>query len=91
MMNIVERLLDVGAGWMEIASKPHSREDDKEIAEALGWRVSKDPWWNVKADGSLSQPGDEWCVRRDGRFDIPCNEPLPIFTAEILDNERRLK
>lgn len=52
-MNIIPEILDVGAGWMEIASKPHSREDDKEIAKALGWRVSKDDWWNVKQDGTI--------------------------------------
>lgn len=86
-MNIIPELLDVGAGWMEIASKPHSREDDKEIAKALGWRVSKDDWWNVKQDGTIYPPGDEWCVRRDGRLDIACNEALPVFTPEILEAE----
>jgi hypothetical protein len=57
-----------------------SRQDDKRIAESLGWRVSFDPWWNWHPGPRFDPPGDEWCVRRDGRLDRPCNESLPHFS-----------
>jgi hypothetical protein len=63
-----------------------SREQDAAIAEAKGWRVSRDPWWNWHHSddppGFYFDPeGDEWCIRRDGRKDIPCNEALPNFSV----------
>ena len=66
----------------EVAGAPFlpSREIDADIGRALGWRVSEDPWWNVNKDGSESAPGDELCIRRDGRKDVACNEALPPFT-----------
>jgi hypothetical protein len=56
------------------------RERDREIAEARGWRVSRDPWWNWHPGPRFDPPGDEWCIRKDGRKDLPCNEALPHFT-----------
>lgn len=72
--------------WVELLEqKPeHGRGLDIEIAQALGWRVSKDPWWNWHPGPVFDPPGDEWCIRRDGRNDVPCNEALPVFTAEML-------
>lgn len=68
-----------------------SREDDKRIAEGMGWRVSHDPWWNWHKKEEppgfyFDPPGDEWCIRRDGRNDLPCNEALPHFTLETVGN-----
>lgn len=68
-------------------AKGRDRETDIAIGRALGWRVSRDEWWNWKGqDPETGAPiydpeGDEWCIRRDGRCDVPCNEPLPNFTA----------
>lgn len=65
-----------------------NRRVDQDIAEYLGWRVSRDPYWNYfeNAHGGgpiYSPPGDELCISRDGRNDIPCDEALPAFTASI--------
>jgi hypothetical protein len=62
--------------------KTHTRFQD--VARSLGWRVSRDPYWNWhKKDEAPSfyfdPSGDEWCIRRDGRTDLPCNEALPSF------------
>lgn len=60
---------------------------DAEIGRALGWRVSRDEWWNWRGQDPKTgapiydPPGDEWCIRKDGRRDTPCNEPLPDFTS----------
>lgn len=70
--------------WIPQVSGDHSRQTDKEIAESLGWRVSRDPWWNWHPGPRFDPPGDEWCIRKDGRKDIPCNEALPVFTPAIL-------
>lgn len=61
------------------------RRVDVEIGRALGWRVSHDDWWNwkghVEGRGPIyDPPGDAWCIRRDARNDLPCNEALPTFT-----------
>lgn len=56
------------------------RRLDVKIGEALGWRVNSDEWWNWKAPGEFDPPGDAWCIRRDARRDVPCNEHLPTFT-----------
>ena len=58
------------------------RDLDRAAAEALGWRVSRDPWWNWHEGPVYDPPGDEWCIRKDGRNDVPCDEALPHFTAE---------
>jgi len=60
-----------------------SRELDAKVAEAIGWRASHDPWWNWHEGPRYDPPGDEWCIRRDGRNDLACNEALPAFTASI--------
>lgn len=60
-----------------------SRDLDRACAEALGWRVSHDEWWNWHPGPVYDPPGDAWCIRKDGRNDLPCNEALPHFTAEI--------
>lgn len=57
------------------------REVDAAIARALGWRVSQDHWWNWHPGPRFDPPGDEWCIRKDGRADIPCNEALPHFSS----------
>ncbi len=72
-------------------SEGRDRYLDMEIGRALGWRVSKDDWWNHRGnrpDGSpiYDPPGDEYCIRKDGRPDIPCNEALPDFTAMPKDD-----
>jgi hypothetical protein len=75
------------APWIEVIARQgegHSRQLDKEIAEALGWRVDNDPWWNWHQGPRFDPPGDEWCIRKDGRLDRPCNEALPRFTVEML-------
>jgi len=59
-----------------------NRQIDRQCAEILGWRVSRDEWWNWHPGPVYDPPGDEWCIRRDGRNDVPCNEALPRFTAE---------
>ena len=61
------------------------RQIDVEIGRAIGWRVSHDDYWNwrgyVEGKGPLyDPPGDAWCIRRDARPDVPCNEHLPEFT-----------
>ena len=61
------------------------RRIDVKIGRALGWRVSQDGYWNwqgyVPGKGPVfDPPGDEWCIRRDARRDVPCNESLPTFT-----------
>ena len=71
----------------EAEGRSHKRVVDVEIAQALGWRVGNDPWWNWHPGPRYDPPGDEWCIRRDGRNDRPCNEALPHFTAAILRNE----
>jgi len=70
---------------MERRGETTSRETDREIALALGWRVSHDPWWNWHPGPRFDPPGDEWCIRRDARNDVPCNEGLPHFTTKILN------
>lgn len=65
------------------------RELDAACAEALGWRVGRDPWWNWHPGPVFDPPGDEWCIRKDGRNDIPCNEALPHFTAEMFERLSR--
>ena len=65
-----------------------SRAIDADIGRALGWRVSEDPWWNVNEDGSESTPGDEFCIRKDGRNDVACNEALPTFTFQYIERFR---
>lgn len=72
------------SAWADLVEGPHSRQIDKEIAESLGWRVSNDPWWNWHPGPRFDPPGDEWCIRRDGRNDVPCNEALPVFTPGML-------
>lgn len=64
-----------------------SRDLDRACAEALGWRVSKDPWWNWHPGPVFDPPGDEWCIRKDGRNDLACNEALPHFTAEGFESQ----
>jgi hypothetical protein len=56
-------------------------------AEALGWRVSHDDWWNWHPGPVYDPPGGPWCIRRDGRKDTPCNEALPEFTLALFDEE----
>ena len=69
------------------------RRIDVEIGKALGWRVSHDDWWNWHEGPRYDPPGDAWCIRKDARRDVPCNEALPTFTfmprqdAETLINE----
>jgi hypothetical protein len=77
------------AAWIPALEKQeakgsHSRELDREIGKALGWRVSCDEWWNWRPGPVYDPPGDEWCIRKDGRKDRPCNEALPWFTAAML-------
>jgi hypothetical protein len=62
-----------------------NRQTDVEIGRALGWRVSHDGWWNHRGQDERGRPiydppGDGWCIRRDRRKDLPCNEALPQFT-----------
>lgn len=76
---------------LEADGKQPSRETDREIALALGWRVDNDPWWNWHPGPRFDPPGDEWCIRRDGRKNRPCNEALPHFTAELLRAELGIK
>lgn len=64
---------------MSLNAGERTRNLDKQCAEALGWRVSRDPYWN-HPDGP---EGDEYCIRRDGRTDIPCDEALPRFTPAL--------
>ncbi len=66
------------------AKGSHSRRLDQEIGEMLGWRVSRDEWWNWHPGPVYDPPGDEWCIRKDGRADRPCSESLPRFTAAML-------
>lgn len=75
---------DASAWLPKLGDGPHPREVDKEIAEALGWRVSHDDWWNWHPGPHFDPPGDAWCIRRDARLDLPCNEALPHFTPAIL-------
>ena len=76
---------------MEDRGEKPSRLIDRDIALALGWRVSQDPWWNWHPGPRFDPPGDEWCVRRDGRNDRPCNEALPNFTSNLLRQELAAK
>lgn len=68
---------------------------DVQIGRALGWRVSHDEWWNWHEGPVYDPPGDAWCIRRDARRDLPCNEALPTFTfmprhdAETIIREAR--
>ena len=65
------------------------RLTDVEIGRALGWRVSRDGWWNHRGQDPQTgapiyePPGDEWCIRKDARPDVPCNEALPRFTFMV--------
>jgi hypothetical protein len=77
------------SAWLALVGEPHSRAVDVEIGQALGWRVSRDAWWNWHPGPRFDPPGDEWCIRRDGRNDRPCNEALPIFTPALLMKELR--
>lgn len=61
------------------------RRLDAACAEALGWRVDHDEWWNWHPGPRYDPPGDAWCIRKDGRVDVPCNEALPQFTAESFE------
>lgn len=67
-----------------LKAEQSGRQLDSQIAEALGWRVSRDPWWNWHEGPVFDPPGDEWCIRKDGRRDLPCDEALPHFTYEML-------
>lgn len=55
-----------------------SRELDAAITRCVhpDWRVDRDKFWS---EGNH----DAWCIRRDGRLDMPCDEALPRFTASI--------
>lgn len=79
------------SAWLPLLGDPHGREIDREIGEALGWRVSHDEWWNWHPGPKYEPPGDAWCIRRDARLDLPCNEALPVFTIEILQSELKQK
>jgi hypothetical protein len=73
--------------FSELLTGDHPRSIDVEIGLALGWRVSNDPWWNWHPGPRFDPPGDAWCIRRDGRNDLPCNEALPRFTPALLRKE----
>ena len=62
---------------LQSRSKP-SRALDRDIALLVHpeWRVSRDKYWS---EGNH----DEWCIRRDGRLDVPCDEALPFYTGSI--------
>lgn len=70
---------------IRLASGETGRKLDEACAEALGWRVSKDPWWNWHEGPVFDPPGDEWCIRKDGRRDLPCDEALPHFTTDFFE------
>jgi hypothetical protein len=74
--------------YRENGYKP-SRECDAAIGRSLGWRVSRDNYWNWHPGPKFDPPGDEYCIRRDARNDVPCNEALPAFTRHpsLLDAE----
>ena len=83
--------------WMLVNSavKGPDRRIDVEVGKALGWRVSHDEWWNwrgyVEGKGPVyDPPGDAWCIRRDGRKDVPCDEHLPTFTFIPRQDAKRL-
>lgn len=61
------------------------RRLDAACGEALGWRVDHDEWWNWHEGPRYDPPGDAWCIRKDARKDLPCNEALPHFTAETFE------
>ena len=42
-------------------------------------------WWNWHEGPRYDPPGDAWCIRKDGRNDLPCNEALPHFTPESFE------
>lgn len=62
------------------------RDLDRACAEALGWRVSRDEWWNWHPGPVFDPPGDAWCIRKDGRLDTACNE-APHFTEQLFERE----
>ena len=62
-----------------------SRDLDRACGEALGWRVDHDEYWNWNEGPRYDPPGDAWCIRKDGRRDVPCNEALPHFTPETFE------
>lgn len=74
-------LLLAGEAEQLEAKGQFSRRLDQRAAELLGWRVSRDPYWNEPGN---NPPGDEYCIRRDGRCDVPCNEGLPYFSSSTL-------
>lgn len=71
---------------LRFSAGEESRALDMACATALGWRVSHDPWWNWHPGPFFDPPGDEYCIRKDGRNDVPCNEALPHFNLAMFES-----